>query len=160
MSERLVQDSYISALCSSRLEIYDYLRANVHDPHLAEDLVQDTLVKALEKSEIYDEAKGNILGWLKTIAHNTYLDHFRRQARRPTAELDEARVPYGSLDGVDQILDARMILGNLSENERKVLGPFVYGYSTLEIAEEMGLPIGTVKSRLFRTKMKVREAAL
>lgn len=69
-------------------EVYRFLLKMCGDPHLAEDLMQDTFLKAIEKIDTFDN-RCKLTSWLCLIAKNTYFDHLRKIRRRPTTDLDD-----------------------------------------------------------------------
>ena len=100
----------------------------------------------------YDPAR-DLGPWLTTIARRTASDLHRREARRPTEPLDEASVAT-SPDGVDQTFDVWEVRGAidaLPPLERDVVRlQHLESLSQAEIAERLGVPVGTIKSRSFR----------
>ncbi len=68
--------------------VYQFLIRLCGDPDLAEDILQDTFLKAIEKSETFDQ-RCKLTSWLCQIAKNTYYDHLRKKQRHPTSALRE-----------------------------------------------------------------------
>jgi RNA polymerase sigma-70 factor (ECF subfamily) len=130
----------------------------------AEDLVQDTFVKAFRFSERYQRGT-NLKAWLYTILHNTWRNR-RRDASRDTVDVDSERVeeaaslPGGpvALDTPERILLRDMLDADLQAALDSLPAPFreavwlrdVEEFSYAEIAEVIGAPIGTVMSRISR----------
>lgn len=130
----------------------------------AEDLVQDTLVKAFRFSDRFQRGT-NLKAWLYTILHNTWRNR-RRDAARDAVEVDSERVeeaaslPEGpvALDTPERILlrdtldaDLKAALDDLPENFRQAVWlRDVEEFSYAEIADMMAVPIGTVMSRISR----------
>ena len=130
----------------------------------AEDLVQDTFVKACRFSERYQRGT-NLKAWLYTILHNTWRNR-RRDASRDTVDVDSERVeeaaslPGGpvALDTPERILLRDMLDADLQAALDSLPAPFreavwlrdVEEFSYAEIAEVIGAPIGTVMSRISR----------
>lgn len=124
------------------------------DPQAAEEVVQDTLVRAWRHADRFDPDRGSLASWLFTIARNLTTDRARRAAARPraVATLEAADAPLADAE-VDRALEAWQMasaLHSLSEEHRTVIIEAYYrGHSTAEIANRLGIPQGTVKSRLF-----------
>ncbi|WP_085128222.1 sigma-70 family RNA polymerase sigma factor [Mycolicibacter engbaekii] len=124
------------------------------DASRAEDVVQETLLRAWQHPEVLGDAERSPRAWLCTVARNMIIDE-RRSARyrHVVASLDETTAPeQATRDEVDNALD-RMLIGDamtrLSEEHRAVIERSYYrGWSTSQIAENLGIAEGTVKSRL------------
>ena len=121
------------------------------DRHLAEDVVQETLVRAWRKPAVLDQSEGSAKAWLFTVARNLVIDGKRSAYNRhefSTEVLPEREVA----DHTDALLDAWLVsdaLTTLSQDHRLVVVHSYYrGQSIAEIAAELGIPAGTVKSRL------------
>ena len=131
----------------------------------AQDLVQEVLLRVRRGLRNY--RPGNFEGWLSRITTNTFLDRVRAQKRRPTVPLpdDPDRVLAGSAD-VDAELAARDLPNHLQrllldlppDYRAAVVLADVIGHSYDEIADILGVPIGTVRSRIHRGRGRLREA--
>lgn len=134
------------------------------DPTRAEDLVQETMLKAFRSWDQYQPGT-NARAWLLTILRNTFINEYRRErARGPTVELSEVepfslftevgeRDPEGKI--FDQMVDDEVLraIDGLPEEFRETLVlSDVEGLPYQEIARITGAPVGTVKSRLFRAR--------
>src|SRR5690349_14687973 len=123
------------------------------DPAAAEDVVQETLLRAWRHPEALLEGKGSIRGWLFTVARNIVTDRARARAARPT-EVPEA--PYRQpveRDHADAVVTSMVVLEamqSLSDEHREVLVQiYFHGRSVNEAAQSLGIPPGTVKSRSY-----------
>ena len=128
-----------------------------NDATLAEDVVQDAFLGAWRNAARYIEGRGSVKTWLLSIVHHRAIDAVRR--RRPTTELPEReeapppalRMPDVWVE-VAANLDAaavRVALAALSDVQREALELAYFGGLTqVEIAEQTGTPLGTVKSRM------------
>lgn len=136
-----------------------------------EDLVQEAFLKAFRRLESFDH-RASFFTWLYRIAVNTILDHQRRQGRSPvqTVEDPELAASPGPVDGPapDAGLEreevariTREILDELPEIFRTVLVLREFeGLAYQEIADALGISIGTVESRLFRARARFKERLL
>jgi RNA polymerase sigma-70 factor (ECF subfamily) len=126
----------------------------------AEDLVQDTLARAIGAARSFRE-QGNLRGWLFSIMHNAYISSVRaRRAveRELDDELPELRQPPTQLARLE-VRDVLAALGRLPEAQRAALvlvalEDFSYG----EAARVLGIPVGTLMSRLARGREALRRA--
>jgi RNA polymerase sigma-70 factor (ECF subfamily) len=130
----------------------------------AEELTQDVFVMAWRKAARFDPARGRLSTWLMTIAHNLAVDRLRREtgARRPTLVLVD-EVPDGPGVSEEEAIEERdaalRALATLTEAERRLLSrAYFRGMTAREISEADGVPLGTVKTRLRTSMIKVRRA--
>jgi RNA polymerase sigma-70 factor (ECF subfamily) len=131
----------------------------------AEDLVQEVLLRVRRGLETYQP--GSMEGWLSRIATNAFLDDVRRRRRRPEQLLpDEPDWVLPPTAGADEALAAEVLpddvqaaLQGLPEDFRAaVVLCDVVGLPYHEIAENLGIPVGTVRSRIHRGRALLREA--
>ena len=132
-----------------------YARALTRDAEVADDLVQDTLVRALRSEHLFHG--GDIRSWLYTILTNLNRNRLRSLARRP------AHTPIEDADAPDFAgpeaggRDIERALASLVDDQRGALLLVVLeGLSYREVAEVQGVPIGTVMSRLARARAQIR----
>ena len=121
------------------------------DRHFAEDVVQETLVRAWRRPQVLDQSRTSARSWLFTVARNLVIDD--RRSAHARHEIAWERPPERVVDdGTDAVLDAWLVsdaLTALSTDHRLVVVHAYYqGLSTAEIARELDIPEGTVKSRL------------
>jgi len=134
--------------------LFVYALRRVGDRGTAEEIVQDTLVRAWKGADRFAPRRGGLAPWLFTIAHNLPVDRSRRSAARPrlVGPPDEQSDPIDVSD-VDRALESWQIaeaLAELSEEHRRAIVEVHYlGYQVREAAERAGVPEGTVKSRLY-----------
>lgn len=128
--------------------------------HLADDLVQDTLLKAWSHSGSFAEGT-NIRAWLFTILRNTYYSFYRKRGRevQDTDGLYSNRVAVpADQDGALDLADLRKALAKLPEEQREALIMVgATGLSYEEAANICGVAIGTVKSRMNRGRARLAE---
>jgi RNA polymerase sigma-70 factor (ECF subfamily) len=134
-----------------------YARALAGDRTAADDLVQDTLERALAKLHLYRRGT-DLRAWLFTVMHNVYVNQLR--AARPGAQLDEEMPelaqPSRASEGLE-LRDLDRAIRRLPPEQREVLLLVVLEDMSYEqTAGTLGIPIGTVMSRLARAREKLR----
>ncbi len=139
---------YLSRLCASRTE--------------ADDMAQDTFMKVWDKLGSF-RGDGSFEGWLLRIAHTTFLQELRKRSRRREQSLEasdravaEALAQRRATAG-DDWPDLERLLNALTPEIRSMM-ILVYGmgYTLGEVADIVGMPVGTVKSHLSRAKARLR----
>jgi RNA polymerase sigma-70 factor (ECF subfamily) len=160
------------------LELYGYLRRYLGDSTLAEDVFQNTFLQLHLKSAQYQP--GNpVRPWLYTIATNQAIDALRRNSRHQAVSLDEHREstgdgeyqrlmemlenrdpgPLEQAQGLERRELVRTAVDQLPDFLRQVLVMAYYqGLKYREIADVLGIPVGTVKSRLHAALVRLQEA--
>ncbi|MCI0687515.1 MAG: sigma-70 family RNA polymerase sigma factor [Sporichthyaceae bacterium] len=138
------------------------LRLTDGDRQRAEDVVQETLLRAWRHPEALDPARGGLRPWLCTVARNLVVDGARARRARPTEVGDEALASVPAEDQFESALLAWEVadaLGTLSADHRAVLIQTYYrGHSVAEAAHLLGIPEGTVKSRTYYALRSLRLA--
>lgn len=135
-------------------------KSMVSSPDLVNEVVQETFVKAWKAAASYDEQR-EFTPWLYSIARRTAIDVVRREARREAAELDDNQpaVAGMSFERTWEIYEVRKALDELPDQERSVLKMmFLAGLGHAQISEQLGIPVGTVKSRANRGKKRLAVA--
>lgn len=139
----------------------NFLRKLTRDPELADDLAQDAFVHAWDRLHTY-AGSGSFAGWLLRIAYTTFLQSKRKSSRY--GEVLEAIKHEADTESATQpvhpaINDLDRFLAILTEEERAVMIlSYACGLSHREVAIAANLPVGTVKSIIFRGKEKIRES--
>ena len=140
------------------------LRRFLNDKSDVEEVVADVLWQAWRDARTFDAARGSVSVWLVTLARSRAIDRLRaNRARRPPVE--EQLAPEPPLEPaieIDQAQRARIVraaLAALESNERAAL-EFAYfsDLSQSEVADKLGIPLGTVKTRIRSAMTKLREA--
>lgn len=139
-----------------------FARALARDPVAADDLVQEALLRAYERAGTF-RPDLSLRSWLLTILHNIFIDAKRREAseQRRNARLGELYEGLVSPPGQEHAVQLREIgarLDAMPEEHRAVLSLIsVQGLSYQEAATVLGVPVGTIMSRLHRARAALRE---
>src|SRR6266511_653762 len=123
------------------------------DRAAAEDVVQETLLRAWKHADDLSEGRGSVRGWLLTVARNIVTDRARARAARPAEVADVEDRPPVEADHSESVVNTMVMLEALdqvSPEHREVLVQLYYrGRSVTEAAKVLGVPPGTVKSRSY-----------
>lgn len=149
---RTLHDEHASALWS-------FVVSLTGDPVAAQDVVQETLLRAWRHPEVLDPATGSPRGWLFTVARHLVIDDWRSRRTRPETVTDS--VPeLATTDTTDRALQSWVVLealGRLSADHRAVLAECYYGgRSIADAARTLGIAEGTVKSRTHYALLALR----
>jgi RNA polymerase sigma-70 factor (ECF subfamily) len=168
------EEAYRELLARYERPVFSLIVRMVGDRSLAEDLAQETFIKAFRRLDTYDRER-KLSSWLFKIAHNTALDHLRRRGLEtvpletpaedeggdliavltdPAGRSPEAGVARGDLAAALE----RAVGGLRPEYREAVLLRFREGLAYQEIAEITGQPLGTVKTQLHRARKELIEA--
>ncbi|HST17250.1 MAG TPA: sigma-70 family RNA polymerase sigma factor [Gaiellaceae bacterium] len=135
----------------------------LRDAELAQDAVQEAFLGAWRTAAAFDPERGTASAWLLTLVHRRAVDVVRREQRRRTEPLEDAPVAAGSATDEDAwVRDRRRAvqaaLQRLAPEQRQALELAYYGgLSQSELAERLGVPLGTVKSRMFAALGRLRD---
>jgi RNA polymerase sigma-70 factor, ECF subfamily len=145
--------------------VKSYMMRQGADANTAEDLAQETLLAVWRKAELYSDDKGNATTWIFTIARNLRIDRLRKELtwvalpEHFDQEASADAAPDAILIGEQTRIRVQRALAKLpADQQQVVMLSFIEGLSHGEIAEQLGLPLGTVKSRLRLAYLKVRDA--
>ncbi len=139
--------------------VYSMAWRVLHDVGLAEEVTQDVFMKLWQRSQRYDPARGRFSSWLLSVTRFAAIDRLRQEGRRPLAveltgddpgeqDLLE-RLPATDHASWEQGQHLRLLLMHLPAEQRQVVELAYFGGLThSELAEQLGLPLGTVKGRL------------
>lgn len=131
--------------------VWRYVVHLTGDRALAEDIVQETLLRAWRRPAVLDQSEQSARAWLFTVARNLVIDG-RRSARAVHEVVTDTLPEERSADATDAILEAWMVadaLSTLSVDHRAVIvHAYFAGRTVAEIAQQLQIPEGTVKSRL------------
>jgi RNA polymerase sigma-70 factor, ECF subfamily len=158
-----VRDRVVAGDDSALREVYDQFASFVYglavrvigDALAAEDVSQEVFVSFWERPSAFDPDRGSLRTWLGTLTHRRAVDHVRREeARRRWAERDASRVvPAPDVDELATALVAaervREALAELPADQQEAIQLAYFGGRTYrQVADELGIPEGTAKSRL------------
>lgn len=137
-----------------------YARALTRDPSRADDLVQSCLARAVAKQHLWQEGT-DLRAWLFTILHNQHVNIVRRAAREgipvPVEDVAAALPVHSNAIDSLQLRDLDRVIAQLPEEQRQVvLLVGLEGMRYEEVARVLGIPVGTVRSRLSRARDALR----
>ena len=131
----------------------------------AHDLVQDTTLKALNNEEKFVD-NANFKGWMLTIMRNIFINNYRKSARENTMidttdDLYHINLKQDNAmetpEGAFAINEISTIISTFPADYREPFSLHVAGYKYEEISDRLSMPLGTVKSRIFFTRKRLRE---
>lgn len=135
------------------------------DREQAEDLLQDTTLKALDNEDKYVD-NVNFKGWIFTIMRNIFINNYRQSVRKATV-IDQTEDLYhlnicqesgiSTPEGSIAVKEITQAVNQFDDDYKQPFNLFVAGYKYNEIAEALNLPLGTVKSRIFFARKRLRE---
>ncbi len=134
--------------------VYGYVRRRISDPGRSEDITQDVFLALVRNRNGY-RRRASFRTYLYRIAHNRVVSEYRsRKETFPLAD-DAHPAPGGDTEQINQVREA---LAQIDADQREVVMMREYeGLSYQEISTVLKIPVGTVRSRLFRGKMALRE---
>jgi len=160
-----VLSSQVTAACGELIRrhqshVRNFLRKLTGDFTMADDLAQDCFIHAWDKLQTFS-GRGSFIGWLLKIAYTTFL-----QSKRKSKRYAEILEQVGHVSDIeerghtvqpDEVGDPDPVLAGLTEEERAIMVmSYACGLSQREISETTAMPVGRVKSVIFRGKQKIR----
>jgi RNA polymerase sigma-70 factor, ECF subfamily len=140
--------------------VLSYVTGLLRDRYLAEDVVQETMLRAWRHCGELSPEKGSIRGWLIRVAHNIAMDKIRMRRSRPEEVAQESAVEGLLEDHADAVvmsLQLRHALSRLSPSHREVLVQvYLNGFTAREAAQRLGIPEGTAFSRSRHALLNLR----
>ena len=141
-------------------QVRNFLRKLTGDVTLADDLAQDCFMHAWDKMHTYS-GRGTFIGWLLKVAYTTFLQSKRKSKRYAEILAEAGHVAdlesYDHAPQSDDVTDLDRFLAVLSEQERAIMVmSYACGLSHREISDATEMPVGSVKSVIFRGKEKIR----
>ena len=159
-------NSFRKNLINLQSNLMNFAYQLTSDHEAAADLLQDTTLKALDNEEKFT-SDANFKGWVMTIMRNIFINNYRKTVRQATVvdtteDLYHLNTSQESAletpDGSMTVKEINAILATFDEEFRVPFNMHVAGYKYSEIAEELNLPVGTVKSRIFFARKRLRAA--
>ena len=159
------RDAFASLFATFAPRIKAYMMKIGSDPASSEEITQETFIRVWRKAGQFDPKKASAVTWIFTIARNLRIDRLRKE-NRPTFDPDDpifvpetSQTPLENIEQSDIVERVKASIGSLPEDQREVVQlSFIEGLSHQEIANAIGLPLGTVKSRLRLSFVKLRHA--
>jgi RNA polymerase sigma-70 factor (ECF subfamily) len=153
--ERDVREAY----AAHAGELYGFANRSLGDSGLAEEAVQETFIRAWRAGKRFDPEIGSLRTWLFAILRNVVIDLGRARASRPA--LADAE-PEASVEPIEESLLAWQVeeaMRRIGDQHRQILVETHYrARPYAEVAEELGIPVGTVKSRVYYALQALRIA--
>jgi len=142
--------------------VYAVCRNLLGNPQLAEDAAQQTFLKAWRSARTVEPGR-DLAPWLATIARRTAIDVYRQESRQTSSDIDDVPASHPALVqepvAIERTYDTwqvRQALDELPADERQVVQlQHLEGLTHTAIAERLGVPVGTVKSRSYRAHKKL-----
>ncbi|MGC4896518.1 sigma-70 family RNA polymerase sigma factor [Micromonospora sp. DT31] len=139
------------------------MRLTGGDRQRAEDIVQETLLRAWRNAHrLGVQGQGSLRPWLVTVARRIAIDEHRSEQARPPETYDRDLTAFAEADSTDRVLRTMTVadaLRTLSQSHREILvATYFRGRTVPEAAEELGLPLGTAKSRVYYALRALRTA--
>lgn len=157
--------NFAQDLLSVQTELLNFAYKLTADREEANDLLQETSLKALDNEDKYT-AETNFKGWIYIIMRNIFINNYRKALRDQTY-VDQTDNQFylnqnidiegDSTEGSYDLKEMRRIVNALPKEYRIPFSMYVSGFKYREIADKLGLPLGTVKSRIYFTRQKLQE---
>ena len=165
VQEKRNEISFEGKLVSLQDNMMNFAMTLTANREQAKDLTQEAILKALDnKDKYYDNV--NFKGWVFTIMHNIFVNNYRRMVRSQTMvdsteNLFHLNLPqnsgFDSPEGAYTVAEIQKVMNSFTDEYRIPFEMHVQGFKYEEIAQQLNLAIGTVKSRIFFTRKRLQE---
>ena len=143
--------------------LFSFAMKLAKDPESAKDLCQETLLRAFANKDRFVEGT-NFRAWIMTIMRNCFINDYRRRRIRSKAEgsivestkSDQGNVVHNQAYSTIMMKELHGMLDSLGECHRTPFEMFCHGFEYHEISEQLKVPIGTIKSRIFFARKKMK----
>ena len=143
--------------------LYAFAMKLTRSQNRADDLIQETVYRAFKNRDSF-KVGTNFKGWITTIMYNTFVNNYRKTKKRNQVEepVDsflfavESHTISNTAEGALTMEELKSIIDTIGEDYKVPFLMFYNGYQYQEIAEHMNIPIGTVKSRIFFARKKLK----
>lgn len=150
-------DNYAGALNAVILKMVD-------NKELAEDILQEAFVKIWNNFENYNKTKGRLFTWMLNITRNLTIDTLRSKSFKKQQKISGDENSVSSMEdtktGLDKFdaMGLRKQVSNLKEDQRSIIDlAYFFGYTQDEISNQLGIPLGTVKTRMRTAILELRK---
>ncbi len=132
---------------------------------IAEDVLQDSFVKIWKSIKLYDSSKGRLFTWMANVAKNLAIDQLRSKATIKSSKTDDIlNVPSAIIDPQSQInfntdaIGIKSLLNTLKADQKLIVDMIYFqGYTHVQASEILDIPLGTIKTKLRLSILKLRE---
>ena len=164
IKNRKNNNDFTQHLLNVQSELFRFAFKLTADREEANDLLQETSLKALDNEEKFTPDT-NFKGWMYTIMRNIFINNYRKTVRDQTF-VDQTdnlfhlnfsqESGFDSTEGAYDLKEIHRVVNALPKDYRVPFAMYVSGFKYREIAEKLGLPLGTVKSRIFFTRQRLQ----
>jgi RNA polymerase sigma-70 factor (ECF subfamily) len=140
--------------------LYGIVMRIVNDEALAEDVLQEAMIKIWKNIASYDETKGTLFTWLLNITRNVAIDKLRYNSKRQTQPIENIMpvIDTGNPNKPEDRIGVKELVANLKPEFKSVISmAYFSGYTQDEISKELNVPIGTVKTRTRNALLELRK---
>jgi RNA polymerase sigma-70 factor, ECF subfamily len=141
--------------------LYGLILKIVRDDELAQDILQDCFVNIWKKAQTYSSTKGTFFTWMLNICRNKSIDALRKVERERDGKENLANSDTYSMQGTETNINAIGLKEHLRKltEEQQIIIDYIYfkGYTQQEVSDELGIPLGTVKTRARLAVVELRE---
>jgi RNA polymerase sigma-70 factor (ECF subfamily) len=161
----MTQAEFTAEITKLRPTLKSFTHRFTYNKEESQDLIQDTLLRALTYRDKFRKDT-NLKGWLFTIMRNTYINNYRKAQREKTTHDTSKELYYLNVEDEhtfnrpQESYEFKEIWKNVNSIKDDLLIPFkmhTTGYKYDEIARHLGIPIGTVKNRIFHARKEIQK---
>ena len=135
----------------------------VSSREVAEDILQETFIKIWKSIDQYDEEKGRLFTWMACLARNTAKDYLKGKNFAKSIRNDDIDSVYSRINDFHyfryntDVIGLRELMGELSDSQKQIINlVYFQGYTQLEVADKLHIPLGTVKSKIRQAVKELR----